>query len=48
MLTARRVTDNYLLALAVSKGVRLATLGGRLSAVAVNEGARGLHLIEGR
>ena len=48
MLTARQVTDRYLLALAVSKGGRLATLDRRLSAVAVNEGARRLHLIGGR
>jgi len=45
MLTPGQVTDSYLLALAVSKGGKLATLDRRLSAVAVNEGARGLHLI---
>ena len=45
MLIAGQVTDSYLLALAVSKGGRLATLDRRLSGVAVNKGARSLHLI---
>jgi uncharacterized protein len=45
MLTAGQITDSYLLALAVSRGAKLATLDRRLSPVAVHKGAQGLHLI---
>jgi uncharacterized protein len=45
MLTAGQVADSYLVALAVSKSGRLATFDRRLSAVAVDEGAKSLHLI---
>ena len=45
MLTAGQLTDSCLLALAVSKRGRLATLDRRLSAVAVHDGAKSLHLI---
>ena len=45
MLTAGQVTDGYLLALAVSKGGRLATFDRRLSPKAVKDGAKGLHVI---
>jgi len=40
-----RITDAYLLALAVAHGGRLATLDRRLSAVAVPGGDKALHLI---
>jgi hypothetical protein len=45
LLTAGQVTDGYLLALAVSKGGKLATFDRRLSTKAVKHGAKGLHLI---
>ncbi len=41
-----QVTDTYLLALAASRGGRLATLDRRLSAAAVAAGGEALHLIE--
>jgi uncharacterized protein len=47
LLTTGQITDSYLLALAASRGGRLATLDRRLSAVAVHEGAKSLHLIGG-
>lgn len=40
-----RVTDGYLLPLAVSKGGKLATFDRRLSTKAVTHGAKGLHVI---
>ena len=40
-----QVTDSYLLALAVSKRGKLATLDKRLSAIAVKDGAAGLQVI---
>jgi len=43
--TPGQVTDAYLLALAVSKGGRLATLDRRLSPDAVAGGKKALHLI---
>lgn len=45
VLTASQVTDSYLLALAISKGGKLATFDRRLSTKAVRQGAKGLHLI---
>lgn len=45
LLTAAQVTDTYLLALARSKGGRLATFDRRLSTRAVKSGAAALHLI---
>ncbi len=45
LLTSGQVTDTYLLALAVSKGGRLATLDRRLIASAVNGGEAGLCLV---
>jgi uncharacterized protein len=47
LLTSGQVTDSYLLALAVSRGGKLATLDRRLSAVAVHRGAESLYLIGG-
>lgn len=43
--SARRVTDSYLLALAVHRGGKLATFDRRLSPVGVKGGADALHLI---
>ena len=40
-----QITDSYLLALAASRGGRLATFDRRLSTRAVRDGARALHLI---
>ncbi len=45
--TPGQVTDTYLLALAVSKGGRLATFDRRLSTRAVRGGRGGLHVIGG-
>jgi toxin-antitoxin system PIN domain toxin len=45
--TPGQVTDTYLLALAVSKGGRLATFDRRLSIRAVRGGRNGLHVIAG-
>ncbi len=45
LLTHKQVTDTYLLALAASRGGKLATLDRRLSAAAVHGGAASLHLI---
>jgi hypothetical protein len=45
LTTSLQVTDSYLLALAASKGGRLATLDRRLAATAVRGGAEALHLI---
>ena len=45
MLTLGQITDSYLLALAAGKGGKIATLDRRLSALAVNEGARSLMLL---
>ena len=45
--TPGQVTDTYLLALAVSKGGRLATFDRRLSARAVRDGRHGIHVIDG-
>ena len=45
LLTAARVTDSYLLGLAVAHGGRLATLDRRLSAAAVKGGAVALYVI---
>jgi predicted nucleic acid-binding protein len=42
LLAAQRLTDTYLLALAVAHGGRLATLDGRLSGEAVRGGAAAL------
>jgi uncharacterized protein len=47
MLTVGQVADTYLLALAASRGGKLATLDRRLSPVAVQKGAQSLHLIGG-
>jgi toxin-antitoxin system PIN domain toxin len=46
LLNASHLTDTYLLALAVSKGGRLATLDRRLIATAVRNGAAALSLID--
>jgi uncharacterized protein len=43
-----RITDSYLLALAVSKGGKLATLDRKLSTAAVRGGADALHVIARR
>lgn len=45
LATAARVTDSYLLALAVSKHGRLATFDRRLSPTAVRGGADAIHVI---
>jgi predicted nucleic acid-binding protein len=45
MLTTGQITDSYLLALAASKGGRLATLDRRLSTLAVQDGAKSLRFI---
>jgi len=45
VLTAKQVTDSYLLALAVEHGGGLATFDRRLSTKAVNGGKSALHLI---
>jgi len=45
LMVSGQVTDTYLLALAVSKGGRLATLDRRLIASAVNGGESGLYLV---
>ena len=45
--TPGQVTDNYLLALAVAHGGRLATFDRRLSPVAVRGGKAALHMIAG-
>jgi hypothetical protein len=45
LLTHGQVTDSYLLALAVARGGRLATLDRRLSAAAVPGGASALRVI---
>ena len=45
LLTSGQLTDSYLLALAVSRGGRLATLDRRLVASAVKDGKAALHLI---
>lgn len=47
VLTSTQVTDTYLLALAVEKGGRLATLDRRLSPKAVKSGKASLHVIDG-
>jgi uncharacterized protein len=46
LVSPARITDTYLLALAVSRGGRLATLDRRLSVDAVNGGRGALHLID--
>ena len=45
LLHSLQVTDTYLLALAVSKGGKLATFDGRLATNSVRGGAAALHLI---
>ena len=45
MLTTGQITDSYLLALAASKGGRLATRDRRLSTLAVQDGAKCLRFI---
>lgn len=45
LATSARVTDSYLLALALSHGGRLATLDRRLSPAGVRGGAAALHLL---
>jgi len=45
MITAKQVTDSYLLALALAHGGQLATLDGRLVPDAVKRGAQALYLI---
>jgi uncharacterized protein len=45
LLTSGQVTDSYLLALAASKGGKLATFDVRLNPRAVRNGAEMLHLI---
>ena len=45
LLTSAQITDTYLLALAVRKGGRFATLDKRLSALAVRNGTQKLHII---
>lgn len=44
LLTSAQVTDSYLLALARSKGGKLATLDRRLSTAAVSDGRAALHV----
>lgn len=46
ILTAAQVTDTYLLALARSRGGKLATMDRRLSTMAVKGGRGALYLIE--
>ena len=48
ILTSGQVTDSYLLALAVSRGGRLATFDRRLSTAAVQGGKGALHVIAGK
>lgn len=45
MTSSARVTDTYLLALAVSKGGRFATFDSRLSPAGVDGGTAALHII---
>ncbi len=45
--TPGQVTDTYLLALAISKGGKLATFDRRLSTQAVRHGRSALHIIDG-
>ena len=45
LTTSHQITDAYLLALAVSRGGKLATLDRRLVASAVKGGAEALHII---
>jgi len=45
LLNASQITDSYLLALACTRGGKLATFDRRLIADAVVNGAQGLHLI---
>jgi toxin-antitoxin system PIN domain toxin len=45
LLTSGQVTDSYLLALAASKGGKLATFDARLNTMAVRNGGVFLHLI---
>ncbi len=45
MVTAKQVTDSYLLGLALAHGGVLATLDGRLIPHAVRGGVQGIHLI---
>jgi uncharacterized protein len=45
LLASGQVTDTYLLALAASKGSKLATLDRKLSTIAVADGREALHLI---
>jgi toxin-antitoxin system PIN domain toxin len=45
LLAHKQVTDSYLLAMAVARSGRLATLDRRLSAAAVPGGAAALHVI---
>lgn len=45
LLNAGQITDSYLLALACTRGGKLATFDRRLIADAVVNGAQGLHLI---
>ena len=45
ILKSAHLTDSYLLALAVSRGGRLATLDRRLNPSAVNSSGSGLHVI---
>jgi toxin-antitoxin system PIN domain toxin len=45
MITAKQVTDSYLLALALAHGGQLATLDGRLIPDAVRGGVQGIYLI---
>jgi uncharacterized protein len=45
ILTASQVTDTYLLALAGSRGGKLATLDRRLSVAAVKNGRAALHIL---
>ena len=47
ILTSAQVTDTYLLALAKSKGSKLATFDRRLSVAAVKGGKGALHVIDG-
>ncbi len=48
ILTSGRVTDNYLLALAVAHAGRLATFDRRMPTKAVKVGKAALHLISGQ
>lgn len=46
LTSSKRITDTYLLALAMFRGGKLATLDRRLSPIAVHGGSKALHVIQ--